>query len=329
MALYQPYSFSPKKTLRGGKTKHTMPAADFASALSGLLSIFSVSAWSVLMAVQKHILHDALHSCVGSGIGFSRYLFSCISGNTANKYLWARQLTRSSLHKNAFAEPVEYLASPQRYSLLASSHLEDLAARQLPSPSHAFPFSSLRKSWKCHFNAAALSAFPSLSLDFRALGATLFHSFVSLPLVLVMSGPRAIGIFRFPWKKSHRHFQTPLEKHCTVPDLFFLAKRRGAGERTMCLFSLHPQTSSALPLSSPSRFTYSLLPHPCWHSPRCTSHLRVSRKGSGAVKQAGLTHFPLLAGAGLASQLWEDRGLWLHNPPFPLHPEKIVFNTVC
>lgn len=143
MALYQPYSFSPKKTLRGGKTKHTMPAADFASALSGLLSIFSVSAWSVLMAVQKHILHDALHSCVGSGIGFSRYLFSCISGNTANKYLWARQLTRSSLHKNAFAEPVEYLASLQRYSLLASSHLEDLAARQLPSPAHPMPFLSL------------------------------------------------------------------------------------------------------------------------------------------------------------------------------------------
>lgn len=91
-------------------------------------------------------------------------------------------------------------------------------ASQLRSPSHAFPFSSLCSPWKCHFNAAALSAFPSLSSDFRALGTTLFHSFVSLPLVLVMSGPRAIGIFRFPWKKSHRHFQTPLEKHCTVPD---------------------------------------------------------------------------------------------------------------
>lgn len=244
--------------------------------------------------------------------------FLAYQGTQQIKYSWARQLARSSLHKDAFVELVEYLASLQRYSLLASSHLEDLATRQLPSPSHAFPFSSLCNPWKCHFNAAALSAFPSLSSDFRALGATLFHSFVSLPLVLVMSGPRAIGIFRFPWKNI-----------AWCQTLFFLAKRRGAGERTMCLFSPHPQTSSALPLSSPSRFTYSLHPHPCWHLPHCTSHLRVSRKGSGAVKPAGLTHFPLLAGAGLASQLWEDRRLWLHNPPFPLHPEKIVFNTVC
>lgn len=113
--------------------------------------------------------------------------------------------------------------------------------RQLYSPLPAFPFSSLCSPWKCPFSAfSALSASPSLLSDCSTSGTTQFHSFVSLPLLLVMSGPRAIGIFRLPWKNITR---------CQT--LFFLAKLHGAGERTMCLFSPHPQTSSALPLSSP------------------------------------------------------------------------------
>lgn len=92
--------------------------------------------------------------------------------------------------------------------------------RQLFSPLPAFPFSSLCSPWKCPFSAfSALSASPSLSSDCSTSGTTQFHGFVSLPLLLVMSGPRAIGIFRLPWKKYHRHFQTPLEKHKTVPDV--------------------------------------------------------------------------------------------------------------
>lgn len=104
--------------------------------------------------------------------------------------------------------------------LLLSTWKVQRPDRQLFSPLPAFPFSSLCSPWKCPFSAFnALSASPSLSSDCSTSGTTQFHSFVSLPLMLVMSGPRAIGIFRLPWKKYHRHFQTPLEKHNTVPDV--------------------------------------------------------------------------------------------------------------
>lgn len=76
------------------------------------------------------------------------------------------------------------------------------------------------------------------------------------------------------------------------------------------------------------RSTYSLPPHPRWHLPHGTSHLGVSRRGSGAVKPAGFAHFPLLGGASPRWQRGESRGLWLHNPSLPLHPEKIVCNAV-
>lgn len=46
------------------------------------------------------------------------------------------------------------------------------------------------------------------------------------------------------------------------------------------------------------------------------------------MKLAGLAHFPLLGGAGPRWLLEESRGLWLLSPPLPLHPDKIVCNTV-
>lgn len=55
----------------------------------------------------------------------------------------------------------------------------------------------------------------------------------------MMSGSRAIG--RDSLGKNIIQCQTS----------FFFAQLSGTGERTMCLFSPHPQTSSALPFSSP------------------------------------------------------------------------------
>lgn len=91
----------------------------------------------------------------------------------------------------------------------------------------------------------------------------------------------------------------------------------------MCLFSPHPQISSAL------HFFSLLVDPPILYLParvgmaHCTSHLGISKKGSRAVKPAGLTHFPLLGGDGLSSQLLERGGFCMFNPPLPLHPKKI------
>ena len=155
---------------------------------------------------------------------------------------------------------------------------------------------------------------PPYHLTAATSGTTQFHSFVSLPLVLVMSEPRAIGR------------DSPGKNRIRCQTLFFLAQLHGAG--TMCLFSPHPQTSSALPFSSllvDPPILYPSAPVGTWCL--CTSHLGVSKKGSRAVKPAGLTHFPLLGGDGLTSQLSERRGWCVFNPPLPLHPEQIVFNS--
>lgn len=80
---------------------------------------------------------------------------------------------------------------------------------------------------------------PPYHLIAATSGTTQFQSFVSLPLVLVMSGPRAVGR------------DSPGKNIIRCQTLFFLAQLPGIRERTMCLFSPHPQTSSALPFSSP------------------------------------------------------------------------------
>lgn len=97
---------------------------------------------------------------------------------------------------------------------------------------------------------------PPYRLIAATSGTTQFHSFVSFPLGLVMSGPRAIGR------------DSPGKNIIWCQTLFFLAWLCETGERTMYLFSPHPQTSSAFPFSSsPGWSTYSLPPHPIgtWH----------------------------------------------------------------
>lgn len=174
------------------------------------------------VAVQKHNLHDAVHCCVWDGMGFSGQLFffpSCqgiqqrnTHGRRDLKEVWMDPHLRGCLCRTCWMLGIPWL--------LLSTWKAQGPDRQLFSPLPAFPFSSLCSPWKCPFSAfSALSASPSLSSDCSASGTTQFHGFVSLPLLLVMSGPRAIGIFRLPWKKYHRHFQTPLEKHNTVPDV--------------------------------------------------------------------------------------------------------------
>lgn len=157
---------------------------------------------------------------------------------------------------------------------------------------------------------------PPYHLIAATSGAAQFCSFVSFPLGLVMSGPRAIGR------------DTLGKKHYVVPDFILSFLALWSWRKNNVPFLSPPPNILCFPfLFLPWLINLFFTSTPHWHLAHCTSHLRVSKKGSRAVKPAGLTHFPLLGGDTFSSQLSERRCLCVFNLHLPLHPKKIIFNN--
>lgn len=189
--------------------------------------------------------------------------------------------------------------------------LDSYSAHPLPFPFLLCATSGSGISIQLHYQHP-----PPYHLIAATSGTTYFCSFVSFTLGLVMSGPRAIGR------------DSPGKNIIWCQTLFFLAWLCGAGERTMYLFLSPPPDILCSPfLFLPCLINLFFTSTPHWHLAHCTSHLQVSKKGSRAVKLAGLTHFPLLGGNGFSSRLSERRGLCVFNLPLPLRPKKIIFNN--
>lgn len=184
--------------------------------------------------LELHVLCDSLYYCIWPGIGVSKiafFFFPPANVEDAYKKKW-EYLCRT----------IWMLGFPVGVSIRGSFFPLGRSRERIDSYSaHPLPFLSLL----CATSGSTISIQlhyqhpPPYHLIAATSGATQFHSFVSLPLVLVMSGPRATGR------------DSPGKNIIQCQTLFFLAQLRGAGERTMCLFSPHPQTSSAFPFSSP------------------------------------------------------------------------------